>query len=114
MASVVGSISFTITMSSMFLGFREAVSKRNKFLEKMLHCPWCLGHWVAFIAILVLGNFSLIIVSPYWLLNFLYTSFAVIGFSGLFHYVLLIAYDPAKKAEKLREIEKRKAEKSKT
>lgn len=114
-SSVVGGISFTITMSSVFLGFREWISPKSKFIEKLIHCPWCLAHWIC--GVMLLGSTDLVVeVSTLQGLfgtgfNFIYTLFAIIGFSGIFHYVLLRAFDPAKKAEKLREIEKKKAKK---
>jgi hypothetical protein len=113
---VVGSVSFTISMSSIFLGFREWISPKSHFMEKLIHCPWCLAHWVCGLMLLMTTNIlvdvSILPGVAGVLFNGLYTLFAIVGVSGLLHYVLLRAYDPAKKIEKMREIDQRKSMKS--
>jgi len=134
-ALVVSAISFNVSMSWIFLNFREWISSKSKFLEKLIHCPWCFAHYVTFVMLLVIPSLIIDVVPKQSIsdiifhfsllkditqvfinflvlsINFLFTSFSIVGLTGLIHYILLIAYDPAKKAEKLREIEKRKLSK---
>jgi hypothetical protein len=48
-----GAISMVITKGAIFDGFHEWLEKRSPFSEKLLSCPWCTSHWVAFILVLV-------------------------------------------------------------
>ena len=40
------SISYTISYTSIFLGFREWISKFHYKLEELIHCPYCLCHYI--------------------------------------------------------------------
>lgn len=92
-AAAVAAASFTITTTSIFLPVRERISKVHPKLEELIHCPWCLGHYITF-GILLLDNIQLLNVSKYWIFNYFLTAFAVMGIVGLMHYVLLLAYKP--------------------
>lgn len=115
-AFVAAAISFTISVTRMFKSFRETISPWHKKIEELIHCPWCLGHWVVFIIFWclprtfiwqVLESNQLWVHNSYVLrsFNFLFTSFIVIGMMGLIHYVLLRAYEPVAKAMAARTLE---------
>lgn len=93
-AFCVAAITFTVAMTSIFKPFRERLSSIHEKIEELVHCPWCLSHWVAMILLLT-SDIDLIIVSHHYVYNLLFTWFAVIGVVGVFHYVLLRAYAPA-------------------
>jgi len=103
------SISFTISFTSIFKGFRERVSKVHPKLEELIHCPWCLNHYIVFVTLLVSGT-GYIPFSSYTLLNFFFTAFVLTAISGLIHYVLLRAYKPVAEALVIREIKKLESE----
>lgn len=73
------------------------LSPIHKKVEELLHCPWCLGHWIVFIIMLCSVKLPLVeIAEEYWF-NWLFTAFAIITPMGLIHYVLLRAYKPIHK-----------------
>ncbi len=96
-----GGASFTISTTSIFRAFRELVSMIHPKIEELVHCPWCLNHYVSLIFVLSIyihddinGSTAL----TYWL------GCTTIG--GLCHHVLLRAYKPVMKAEMRRKQEK--------
>lgn len=116
----IASISFTITMSWIFLDFREWISSFSNFLKKLFHCPYCLAHYFVFPLVIISEKLKLPIVdfgdSIFFiiinnLINISLSGFGMLGLIAIVHYIILLAYEPAKKAEKLRDVEKRKAEK---
>ena len=98
-------ISFTITVTGMFKWFRELVSPIHYKIEELVHCPWCLGHWVVFV-IMLTARIPLIEITDLYLYNWLFTAFAIMAPIGLIHYVLLRAYEPVAKAMIQRRIDK--------
>lgn len=71
-------ISVTITTSVMTEGLRKWIKARSGFLGKLVYCPYCCSHWVAFALVAAHG----------WsgMLAFITQSFAVIGLSALLSY----------------------------
>lgn len=70
-------ISLTITRSSIFEPFRGKMMQLNKWLGKLVSCPYCLSHWISFAMI---GFYRPIIVqSGYYLLDLLVSAFALVG-----------------------------------
>lgn len=100
-------ISFTITVTGMFKWFRELVSPIHYKIEELVHCPWCLGHWVVFV-IMLTARIPLLEVTDLYFYNWLFTAFAIMAPIGLIHYVLLRAYEPVAKAMLQRRIDKLK------
>lgn len=49
-AIALGSISITITRSSLFRPLR--IRLENTFFGKLISCPWCLNHWLSGIYVL--------------------------------------------------------------
>lgn len=91
------SISFTITTTGMFKWFRELVSPIHKKVEELVHCPWCLGHWVVFV-IMLTADIPILQVTGIRFYDWLFTAFTVISPIGVIHYILLRAYEPVAKA----------------
>ena len=100
----VSGISFTVTFTSIFSWLRELVSSLHPKLEELIHCPWCFSHWVTF-PLVFLIDFRLAVSSP--IIDYFLTAFAIIGASGLAHYVFLRAYKPVHENMMMREMEKR-------
>jgi len=101
------SISFTITTTSMFMWLRELISKIHHKLEELIHCPWCLGHYVV-LTIMLCTKSTLLNVSDFVIFNFLFTWFTIITLMGFGHYILLRAYAPVAEAMMAREFQKLK------
>ena len=43
----VASASMTISKSNAMLWFRDLMSEFGKWFEELIHCPYCLSHWLA-------------------------------------------------------------------
>ena len=104
-----GGISFTITTTSMFKSFREWISNIHPKLEELIHCPWCLGHWITIGFLLFTPKINLITGNS--LVNYLLVLFSIISLEGLLHYVLLRSYEPVARYLAQRSINKLKSKK---
>ncbi len=71
-ALIISSISITITQSSLFKSFRDAME--DMFTSKLFNCPYCLAHWLAFPFIWMFGI----------------GIFAVIGLSAIFSLPIIV------------------------
>ena len=90
------SISYTISYTSIFLGFREWVSKFHHKLEELIHCPYCLCHYVILTIMFTTNDISskLVPITNNIVYNFLFTWFCIVCITSLLHCVMLIAYRP--------------------
>jgi hypothetical protein len=104
LALCVSSASFTITTTSIFKEVREKLSGIHHKIEELIHCPWCLSHWITFVVLLMIGNW--IEITGWYFVDFLLNTFAITCMSGIFHFVLLRTYEPVAKAMVARQIEK--------
>ena len=109
------SISYTISYTSIFLGFREWISKFHHKLEELIHCPYCLCHYVILTIMLTTNNISskLVPITNSIVYNFLFTWFCIVCVTSLLHCVMLIAYRPVMKYmtdRKIAKIQQRKRE----
>lgn len=68
-------ISVTLNRASIFDAPRGWLAKKSEFLGKLLSCPYCLSHWVAFALV---GIYRPQVLDAHWVLNFLTASFAVV------------------------------------
>lgn len=94
-----GSISFTLTTTSMFKSWREWMSKFHPKLDELVHCPWCLGHWITGIIIVLIdldphGHIILLDMFTNRGMNLLFTIFVVVGIQAPFYYIVLRAFEP--------------------
>ena len=109
------SISYTISYTSIFLGFREWISKFHHKLEELIHCPYCLCHYVILTIMFTTNNISskLVPITNNIVYNFLFTWFCIVCITSLLHCVMLIAYRPVMKYmtdRKIAKIQQRKRE----
>ena len=90
------SISYTISYTSIFLGFRELISKFHHKLEELIHCPYCLCHYVILTIMFTTNDISskLVPITNNIVYNFLFTWFCIVCVTSLLHCVMLIAYRP--------------------
>lgn len=84
------SISFTITTTSIFRGFRDWLGKFHPKLDELIHCPWCLNHYIVLLW-WIIGQ------EPFNLFDTISYIFSIICLGGLIHYVLIRAYEPIAK-----------------
>ena len=109
------SISYTISYTSIFLGFRERISKFHHKLEELIHCPYCLCHYVILTIMFTTNDISskLVPIANNIVYNFLFTWFCIVCVTSLLHCVMLIAYRPVMKYmtdRKIAKIQQRKRE----
>ena len=90
------SISYTISYTSIFLGFREWISKFHHKLEELIHCPYCLCHYIILTIMFTTNDISskLVPIANNIVYNFLFTWFCIVCVTSLLHCVMLIAYRP--------------------
>lgn len=91
------SISYTITWAGIFEGLRKRISKLGNWFEDLIHCPYCLGHYIALVIMLVTYNNCsqyFIPVSKSIVLNFIISWFSIMCVTSILHCVMLIAYKP--------------------
>lgn len=77
-----GTISYTISKGSIFGPLREWIIMRNLWLGKLATCPYCMSHWVAFLAMLIFH--PRVIDSSYLVASYIATWFTLAGLSALF------------------------------
>jgi hypothetical protein len=96
-------ISFTITTTSIFKWLRDIVSGWGAKADELIHCPWCLGHYISLVILVYFGLGEL----HNWddVLGFIMSWFAMMGMVGLIHFVLLRAYEPVAKTTLKRKLE---------
>ena len=109
------SISYTISYTSIFLGFREWISKFHHKLEELIHCPYCLCHYVILTIMFTTNDISskLVPIANNIVYNFLFTWFCIVCVTSLLHCVMLIAYRPVMQYmtdRKIAKIQQRKKE----
>ena len=109
------SISYTISYTSIFLGFREWISKFHHKLEELIHCPYCLCHYIILTIMFTTNDISskLVPIADNIVYNFLFTWFCIVCVTSLLHCVMLIAYRPVMQYmtdRKIAKIQKRKKE----
>jgi len=56
LATVVASISFTVTEMKIFRGLREWAAGKSRLFGELLSCSYCFGHWVAFALVFLYGS----------------------------------------------------------
>lgn len=100
-------ISFTISVTSIFEWIREKVSLIHPKLDQLIHCPWCLNHYVTLTFLLFTWKHFCLNVGNIFL-SFIIIWFAIVCLGGLIHHVLLRAYEPVAKAGTQRMIDKLK------
>ncbi len=106
-ACCLSAISFTITFTSIFKWLRELLSKIHPKIEELIHCPWCLSHWILIISsIFIYDKVNILPITFISIIDYIIVCFAIICISGIFHYVLLRAYEPVSRMMINREIEK--------
>lgn len=90
------SISYTISYTSIFLGFREWISKFHHKLEELIHCPYCLCHYIILTIMFTTNDISskLVPIANNIVYDFLFTWFCIVCVTSLLHCVMLIAYRP--------------------
>ena len=109
------SISYTISYTSIFLGFREWISKFHHKLEELIHCPYCLCHYIILTIMFTTNDISskLVPIANNIVYDFLFTWFCIVCVTSLLHCVMLIAYRPVMQYmtdRKIAKIQQRKRE----
>lgn len=94
LALFVASVSFTISVTSIFSWLREGVSNIHPKLEELIHCPYCLGHYIAFIALLLTDFDKIPHLTGNVIIDFMIAWLCIMTPVALFHYVMLLAYRP--------------------
>lgn len=104
-ALVCSAVSYTMTTTAIFQWWRDIASLAGSWAEQLVHCPWCLSHYVVAVFLLT-SDFPLWEVSGSAVYNFICTLFAIVGIGAVIQYVLLRAFEPVQKALQQRALRK--------
>lgn len=86
----VSAISLTITKSSLFERLREWALERNKWLGKLVSCPYCASHWVSF-ALVALYQ-PRVIQSTAWPIDLIVSAFAIVALAQPVSFLVLLSF----------------------
>ena len=75
-------ISYTICCTSIFFWLRELVSPIHHKIDELIHCPYCLSHYIVLIIMLLSDNPPLC------------PLFVIVGIIALLHYIMVRTYKP--------------------
>lgn len=70
MALATGTITVTVSRSTVFARLRQAIAARSAFLGKLFYCTYCFSHWAAAFSVLAFAQ-------PRHVLEFLWQWLAV-------------------------------------
>lgn len=103
------SISYTISCAGIFEGLRKAVTKWGKWFEDLIHCPYCLGHYVTLLIVLITfyGKSKLIFIADWNIFDLLFVWFACVSVMSLLHFVMVRAYKPVAESETIRKFKEK-------
>lgn len=99
------SISYTISVTSIFEWLRNFIADHiGGKIEELIHCPYCLGHYIVLVIMLTTKNmrYHVVEISRGYIYNFLFTWFCIICVMALIHYFMNLAYKPIAENEGLR------------
>lgn len=77
---VTASLTVTLSRGKIFDVPRDWVARKSDFLGRLLSCPYCLSHWVAFA---IVGVYRPQALSAQPVVNFFAVSFAVVTLAAL-------------------------------
>lgn len=100
------SISYTISVAGIFKWLRDwAADHIGGKIEELIHCPYCLGHYVILVIMLTTKDICsyLIPVTGLVIYDFLFTWFCIVCILSLLHYFMNLAYKPIAENEGIRE-----------
>lgn len=106
------SISYTITFAGIFKKLVDWIGSKNEWIDELVHCPYCFGHYVILVIMLTTPSISLFLapITPWVLYNFLFTWFAIVCLMSLFHLGMLNAYGKVAELESFRKFKKNRKE----
>lgn len=104
------SISYTITFAGIFKKLVDWIGSKNEWLDELLHCPYCFCHYVILVIMFTTPNIRnyVVPVTGFIVYDFLFTWFAIVTVTSLFHCVMLHAYDKVAELEAFRKFKKAK------
>lgn len=100
------SISYTISTTNIFQWLRNLITDHiGGKIEELIHCPYCLGHYVILVIMLTTKSVRsyLVPITGYLVYDFLFTWFCIVCVLSLIHYFMNLAYKPIAEKEGIRE-----------
>lgn len=106
----VASVSYTVTQTPLFKPFRDLVGRIHPKIDQLFHCPYCFGHWLTFAVIWYTDNPISFVKYGYYYpaIDFLISSFAVMGAAAVLHFLIVRAYEPIIREQFEREMRRAK------
>lgn len=93
LALATSAISVTITRSGVFHGPRDWIADRSQWFGELVHCPYCMSHWVSLV--LMLWYDLRIVPDTYWLVDLVVSALAVVAVASFFTLIVMLSYKHA-------------------
>lgn len=102
------SISYTITFAGIFKKAVDWIGSKNEWIDELVHCPYCFGHYVILTIMFTTKNIQqyLVPITDSIVYNFLFTWFVIVCLMSLFHCVMLRSYSVVAELEAFRKLKK--------
>lgn len=81
MCAGISAIAITLSKGKIFLKQRVWLSQKSPFLGGLFSCPYCLSHWIVFVAMLIWPQ--RLLGGPIFA-DYIFSGFSLIGFNALF------------------------------
>lgn len=91
LALVVSAMSMTISKTEIFLPLRSWIYEHNEWLGRLLRCPYCTSHWLAFGAEAIYH--PRLVSSGFALLDYALSAMAIVALSTMFFGLIWAALD---------------------
>lgn len=93
LALATSAISVTITRSGLFHGLRSFADRRSRWFGELMHCPYCMSHWVSLVLMWWYG--LRILPGTFWLIDLLISALAVVATASFFTLLVMLSYKKA-------------------
>lgn len=79
------SIAFGVSESKLLRPLREWVTRRSRFWGEMISCGYCLGHWAAFVLVVI---YRPRLFAAWWVLDYFLT-LLIVAWLAAFQWIVL-------------------------
>ncbi len=94
LAIAVAAVSMTIGRAKVSEGFRSWADNKSAWLGKLVNCPYCISHWIAFVA--VAWYRPRVISSSFIIFDWIVSLFLIVALASLASGVIKMASFPDK------------------
>lgn len=86
LALATSAISVTVTKGAIFSGLRSWIINKSEWSGKLLSCPYCFSHWIAFALVMV---YRPVLVTVWYPFDLIISVFVVVAVSAIISGVII-------------------------